>query len=107
MPISTQQPAGRVELCAAAPSNAPAPIPLAKKHRASRWLAWLSAIVLLALSVAMWRSRFQGKITYETLPVELGSVQASISATGTLNPVVSVQVGSQVSGNIKALYADF
>ena len=107
MPISTQQPAARVEFCAVAPSNAPPPIPLAKKHRVSRWLGWLGAIVLLALSVAMWRSRFQGKITYETLPVELGSVQASISATGTLNPVVSVQVGSQVSGNIKALYADF
>jgi HlyD family secretion protein len=36
-----------------------------------------------------------------------GSVQASVTAAGTLNAVVDVQVGSQVSGNIKALYADF
>jgi HlyD family secretion protein len=34
-------------------------------------------------------------------------LQASVTATGTLNAVVDVQVGSQVSGNIKALYADF
>jgi HlyD family secretion protein len=36
-----------------------------------------------------------------------GQVQASVTATGTLNAVVDVQVGSQVSGNIIALYADF
>jgi HlyD family secretion protein len=39
--------------------------------------------------------------------VERGDIDATISATGTSNAVVTVQVGSQVSGNIKALYADF
>ena len=39
--------------------------------------------------------------------VERGAITAAVSATGTLNPVVSVQVGSQVSGQIKELYADF
>jgi HlyD family secretion protein len=34
-------------------------------------------------------------------------VQSGVKATGTANAVVDVQVGSQVSGNIKALYADF
>ena len=41
------------------------------------------------------------------MPVERGPIQASVTATGTLNAVVDVQVGSQVSGNIKALYSDF
>jgi len=41
------------------------------------------------------------------VPVERGVIQASVTATGTVNAVVDVQVGSQVSGNIKALYADF
>ena len=36
-----------------------------------------------------------------------GTIQASVTATGTLNAVVDVLVGSQVSGNIKALYADW
>src|SRR5437867_1810960 len=44
---------------------------------------------------------------YRTAKVERGDIDATISATGTSNAVVSVQVGSQVSGNIKALYADF
>ena len=44
---------------------------------------------------------------YQTATVERGTVRASISATGNCNAVVTVQVGSQVSGNIKALYADF
>jgi HlyD family secretion protein len=39
--------------------------------------------------------------------VTRGEIDATISATGTCNAVVSVQVGSQVSGNIKELYADF
>jgi HlyD family secretion protein len=46
-------------------------------------------------------------ISYDTVPVERGPVLASVTATGTLNAVVDVQVGSQVSGNIKALHADF
>jgi HlyD family secretion protein len=44
---------------------------------------------------------------YQTVAVERGNILASISATGNANAVVTVLVGSQVSGNIKALYADF
>jgi len=39
--------------------------------------------------------------------VERGEVNLVVTATGTINPVVNVLVGSQVSGTIKALYADF
>jgi HlyD family secretion protein len=45
--------------------------------------------------------------SFRTTPVTRGSVVAAISATGALNAVITVQVGSQVSGNIKELYADF
>ena len=41
------------------------------------------------------------------LAVARGDVIESVGATGTLQAVKTVQVGSQVSGNIKALYADF
>lgn len=71
---------------------------------------WAWAIIFAVLVFAGWRvwqSYVNTKVTFETLPLEIGSIQASITATGTLNPVVNVQVGSQVSGNIKALYADF
>jgi HlyD family secretion protein len=49
----------------------------------------------------------QKALRFETATIERGPIQAFITATGNLNPVVNVQVGSQVSGNIKALYADF
>ena len=44
---------------------------------------------------------------YRTVKLERGDITSAIQATGTLNPVILVQVGSQVSGNIKHLYADF
>jgi len=46
-------------------------------------------------------------IHYKTLPVERGPITAIVTATGTINPVVSVQVGSQVSGKVAQLFADF
>ena len=84
--------------------------PILRAHRRYHWTRWALAIALIiALAVAgeLWRIHSQNAITYETVPLERGSVQASVTATGTLNAVVDVQVGSQVSGNIKALYADF
>ena len=44
---------------------------------------------------------------FQLAQVDRGTIDATVAATGTCNAVVNVQVGSQVSGNIKALYADF
>ena len=44
---------------------------------------------------------------YRLAKVERGAISSVVSATGTLNPVVSVQVGSQISGQIKEIYVDF
>jgi HlyD family secretion protein len=44
---------------------------------------------------------------YRTMKVERGDISSVVTATGTINPVITVLVGSQVSGTIKALYADF
>ena len=44
---------------------------------------------------------------YRTDPVTRGDVQKTVTATGTVNAVTTVLVGTQVSGTIKALYADF
>ena len=44
---------------------------------------------------------------YRKMKIERGDVRSVVTATGTINPVVTVLVGSQVSGTIKALYADF
>ena len=70
----------------------------------------IGILVLLALfigvgGVAWLRSEKSPK--YRTAPVERGEITATISASGTLNAVITVQVGSQISGKIKHLYADF
>src|SRR5205823_5977624 len=44
---------------------------------------------------------------YQSATVTHGALTQAVTATGTLNPVVNVQVGSQVSGNIAKLSADF
>ena len=51
------------------------------------------------------RSRRLGE--YQTVTVTRGSITQAVTATGTLNPVVNVQVGSQISGNIEKLLVDF
>jgi len=47
------------------------------------------------------------EIGYRLAKVERGPLQAAVVASGTLNAVTTVQVGSQVSGQIKEIYADF
>lgn len=80
------------------------------KRNRPRWLRWgIVGALAVALMVGglYWRSSVQNSISFETVPVEQGAVQSRVSATGNLNAVVEVMVSSQVSGNIKALYADW
>jgi len=86
------------------------PLPRAAKSPRVKWIKWTATAglaVLVAAGALFWRAHLKNAITYETVPVERGSVQAKVTATGTLNAVVDVLVSSQVSGNIKALYADW
>lgn len=45
--------------------------------------------------------------SFITMPVEKGSIAKTVKATGTINPVVSVNVGSYVSGVVKEVYCDY
>ena len=75
-----------------------------------KWLKWALLVGIaaaLALTGFEWRAHVQTAIHYETVSVERGLIQANVTATGTLNAVVDVLISSQVSGNIKALYADW
>ena len=73
-------------------------------------IALIALILGVALAVYFGFGRSaNGKpqATYVTVPVEKGNLTAEINSTGTIKPRVEVQVGSQVSGTIKKLYADF
>jgi HlyD family secretion protein len=71
-----------------------------------KWLA-AAAVLLIATTSLVVYSRKSGAVQYVTTPVDRGDIVAGITATGNTNAVKTVQVGSQVSGNILALYADF
>src|SRR5438876_10272336 len=68
----------------------------------------IAAIVLLMAAFFVF-SRFgrSNAAQFQTATVTRGPITQTVTATGTLNPVVNVQVGSQVSGNIQKLFADF
>ncbi len=70
------------------------------------------AAVLAAAAVAaaggfyLWSAR-EDEIQYKTVPVVRSNLRSTIQATGTLNPVETVDVGTQISGTIKELYFDY
>ena len=73
-----------------------------------RFFPWLSAIAgLLIIAVIIRHFRDGSAANYQTAEITRGGITQAVTATGTLNPVVTVQVGSQVSGNIAKLFADF
>lgn len=77
-----------------------------KMQRKSMALAGGIACVLFGL--AAWvRLDGRSSLQYRTATVDHGDINVTVSATGNPNAVVTVQVGSQVSGNIQALFADF
>ena len=66
-------------------------------------------ILLLVGGFIFYRLTGQSGVSqkFRTTKVERGKISTTVTATGTINPVITVLVGSQVSGTIKALYADF
>jgi HlyD family secretion protein len=74
----------------------------------TRWIALAVAALLALGGTAWWWWRDgSGAVQYRTAKVERGSLQATVAASGTVTPVTQVQVGTQVSGQIKELFADF
>ena len=74
----------------------------------TKFLLFLSIPLLAASAYAAWRyAQKPPGAEYRTARVERGDIVKTVSANGTLNPVVLVNVGTQVSGTIQRLYADF
>ncbi len=75
------------------------------------WFSWLITLVLLgsAISASVWylKQPAAEPPDYRTGAVSKGDLTQAVTATGQLNPVVNVQVGSQISGIISKLYVDY
>jgi hypothetical protein len=72
------------------------------------WLFLGAVVVLVATGVWAYLRLGTGEaVTYRFAEVERGGIEATVGATGTLNPVTAVTVGTQVSGQISGVYVDF
>ena len=71
-------------------------------------IAAVLSVMIAVAGYAYWRrADRQGEGEYVTASVERGSIASTVTATGTVNPVTTVQVGTYVSGPIKSIYVDF
>jgi HlyD family secretion protein len=71
-------------------------------------LRWIAAAATVALIVFYYFSGSSSSTTrYVTAQITQGPIVRAISATGTVNPVITVQVGTYVSGPIQQIFADF
>ena len=78
-----------------------------KKINKKVWYA-IGAVVVILIAWSMLRGgKKEEKISFETAKVEKSDIHTSITATGTIEPVTSVTVGTQVSGIVSKLYVDY
>ena len=70
-------------------------------------LVGVGAVVVFFALFAFRQCGGGGATEYQTTTITRGAITQAVTATGTLNPVVNVQVGSQISGNIQKLSVDF
>ena len=72
------------------------------------WLVVIFAIILIAAGGVWYFKRGSNDAPqYQAVPVARGDLTQAVTASGTLNPVLNVTVGSQVSGRIIQLYVDY
>src|SRR6266550_6596691 len=72
-----------------------------------RYIIAFAGMVLVVAAGFAFRSQQSSATQYLTARVERGNLRNTVTATGTLQAVTTVQVGSQASGTISALFADF
>ena len=78
-----------------------------KKVNKKVWYA-IGVLVVILIAWSMLRGgKKEEKVSFETIKVEKSNIHTSITATGTIEPVTSVTVGTQVSGIVSKLYVDY
>jgi HlyD family secretion protein len=63
--------------------------------------------ICLAAGAAWWVTQAEATVGYSTAPVARGAVIRTVTATGTVNPVLTIIVGSYISGVIQELFCDY
>ena len=80
-------------------------------NQSRSWIKWtiiiFAVVAVMVGGVWYFKRGHTDTPDYQTAPVARGDLTQVVTATGTLNPVVNVTVGSQVSGRISKLYVDY
>jgi HlyD family secretion protein len=72
------------------------------------WAIIIAVVAIVAIAAYLLSGgKKENTVSFETAKVELTSIKSSITATGTIEPVTSVTVGTQVSGIVSKLYVDY
>jgi HlyD family secretion protein len=77
------------------------------RHWRRRPLVALLFLVVAAVGAAWWSAHRPPSMRYATASVDLGAIERTVTATGTVNPELTIMVGSYVSGAIQELYCDY
>jgi HlyD family secretion protein len=78
-----------------------------RRLRGGRLAAMLGVLIAVIAAAAWWTTRGEAPPTYLTAALGRGDVSRTVTATGTVNPVMTVIVGSYVSGVIRDVYCDY
>ena len=71
---------------------------------------WMGVGAVALIAIIAWLlsgGKKEEKVSFETTKVERQNINTTITATGTIEPVTSVTVGTQVSGIVAKLYVDY
>ena len=67
----------------------------------------IAVVAVLAAAVYVWRSNKGNDVKFRTEKVVMGDITSAVTASGTVNAVTTVLVGTQVSGTVKEIFVDF
>ena len=80
-------------------------------HKRRNWIIAIIVILAVICGICLWKflpnKNKQQPVSYITTVVRRGSVTNSVTATGTIEPITKVEVGTQVSGIVDHLYVDY
>ena len=71
---------------------------------------WMAIAAVALIVIVVWLlsgGKKEAQVEFETAKLERQDIKTSITATGTIEPVTSVTVGTQVSGIVSKLYVDY
>ena len=76
-----------------------------KKHSLWKWI--LLGSVVIGIGFGSYSCSQENKITYITAPLTKGNIIQKITASGVINPISTVNIGTQVSGTISEIFVDY